>query len=243
MTALTEIESLLILCFFKFDKGKNTSAFLKQFNEYFGKELGEQTLLYELSIIESAEESYNMPLTNQRSFYRKLWLEYSAGTRLNDTKTFYQNFKNGKFYYKQEEKPEPVFTETDFIIDKPILPPSQIESQIQQQQRSNIVKLQALNIANHKCENNCNHTLFLKKNGCETYTEAHHLIPLRFQKEYLYSLDIPANIVSLCPSCHRQLHYGKDIYDMLKYLWTKRHLRLQQCGIEISLLDLFLMYR
>ena len=50
MIPFTEIESLLILCFYKFDRARNTKAFLTRFNDYFGKDIGEQTLQYEMII-------------------------------------------------------------------------------------------------------------------------------------------------------------------------------------------------
>ena len=40
--------------------------------------------------------------------------------------------------------------------------------------------------------------------------EAHHLIPLRMQHDFENSLDVVGNIVSICPNCHRLIHYGRD---------------------------------
>lgn len=44
----------------------------------------------------------------------------------------------------------------------------------------------------------------------EKYVEAHHIIPFRYQSQFKNSLDNPANIVLLCPNCHKNIHFGMD---------------------------------
>jgi 5-methylcytosine-specific restriction protein A len=72
--------------------------------------------------------------------------------------------------------------------------------------------------------------------------EAHHLIPLSTQDYFEYSLDVDANIVCLCPTCHRKLHYGNSIKDDLKRLYDLRIKRLKQSGIDISFGELLKLY-
>ena len=129
------------------------------------------------------------------------------------------------------------------IEDVPKLIPNSTESKILLQQRSDMVKMQALTAAGFKCECKCSHELFLRKDYKIPYTEAHHLVPLHYQSDFLYSLDVPANVVSLCPSCHRRLHYGNEVEAMLEQLWKDRKSRLEKCGISISFQSLLLMYR
>ena len=40
--------------------------------------------------------------------------------------------------------------------------------------------------------------------------EAHHLIPTEFQDDFEHSIDVPENIISLCPTCHRLFHHASD---------------------------------
>ena len=61
--------------------------------------------------------------------------------------------------------------------------------------------------AKYLCEVDGNHKTFKGQNG-ENYCEAHHLIPMNMQEKFFYSLDVEANIVSLCPTCHNLLHYS-----------------------------------
>lgn len=88
------------------------------------------------------------------------------------------------------------------------------------------------------------HILFENKNG-EPYLESHHLIPLKASKAFFpINLDIAANLVPLCPSCHAKLHHGS--YDekvvILRILYDKRIKSLNENGIFISFNDLLNNY-
>ena len=67
----------------------------------------------------------------------------------------------------------------------------------------------------------------------------HHLIPMRFQHDFECSIDVYANIVCLCPLCHRQIHYGTDSDRkyLAEELYEKRNQRLINSGIDISKKD------
>lgn len=86
------------------------------------------------------------------------------------------------------------------------------------------------------CEIDHDHKTFTSKATKENFVEAHHLIPMAFQKEFGQSLDVEANVVTLCPICHRNLHYGvmEEKRLLLKELYDKRKVRLKNCGIEIT---------
>ena len=85
--------------------------------------------------------------------------------------------------------------------------------------------------------------LFTRKKDGRNYIEGHHLIPLKYQDEFEYSLDVEANIVSLCPSCHRLLHYGNDYEEKICELFEIRKERLKKCNIYISKERLIEMYQ
>ena len=73
--------------------------------------------------------------------------------------------------------------------------------------------------------------------------ESHHLIPISFQPNFEYSLDVYSNIVCLCPICHRQIHYGliNDRKKLLSVLFEKREERLINSGIVISYFNMLNM--
>lgn len=75
--------------------------------------------------------------------------------------------------------------------------------------RSPIIKHQVLKAEHYLCEVDHHHETFIVNNTNHAYMEGHHVIPLSHQKQFKYSLDIYANVICLCPICHRLLHYGR----------------------------------
>ena len=74
--------------------------------------------------------------------------------------------------------------------------------------------------------------------------EAHHLIPVVKQSLFRKKLDTIANIVPVCPLCHRKLHHGRkpDVRKMLDTLLTMRKDALKQSGLEVTLDQLASFY-
>jgi len=56
--------------------------------------------------------------------------------------------------------------------------------------------------------------------------------------------DVNANIVALCPNCHRRLHHGKkeDKAHEIATLFTQRKDRLQAKQLKISQAELMKLY-
>lgn len=100
----------------------------------------------------------------------------------------------------------------------------------------------ALKLANFKCEIDESHETFITKAGTP-YMEAHHLIPLAAQEDFENSLDVDANIICLCPICHRKLHYGDKIENELSKLFKKRKELLKESGIVLSYNELISYYK
>ena len=68
----------------------------------------------------------------------------------------------------------------------------------------------ALDNANFQCENDPGHETFISAKTNKQFVEAHHLIPMEHQGDFKVSIDVPENIVSLCPNCHRSFHNSID---------------------------------
>jgi predicted HNH restriction endonuclease len=96
-------------------------------------------------------------------------------------------------------------------------------------------------LSNYKCNLDGDHESFITKKG-KPYMEAHHLIPISYQDYFDYSLDVEANIISLCPNCHRKLHYGSDIKSELEKIYKDRIQNLRKSGLDISIEELFKIY-
>lgn len=87
------------------------------------------------------------------------------------------------------------------------------------------------------------HQTFIRKANGMPYTEPHHLVPMRAQKDFSVSLDVENNIVSLCSNCHNLIHYGKGAEILLKKIYNEREQLLQQAGIVITFEDLMNYYK
>jgi len=104
-------------------------------------------------------------------------------------------------------------------------------------ERDPSIARQALEIVNFTCEINISHKTFTSEKTRKNFVEAHHLIPIKFQDKFENSLDVSANIVSLCPNCHSKLHHAifEEKEEMLKFLFDKRKVRLEKFGIIVIL--------
>lgn len=102
----------------------------------------------------------------------------------------------------------------------------------------------ALIKADYKCELNPAHETFINKTTNKPYMEGHHLIPMSEQGNFEYDIDVPENILCLCPTCHRKLHHGTDEVkkEILTEEFGKRKNALQDRGIDISINQLLKMY-
>lgn len=118
-------------------------------------------------------------------------------------------------------------------IEKPIL----VKVETEEWKRTEDFKLLALENANYTCELDNDHVTFQNKKNDKNYVEGHHLIPMKLQKDFEYSIDVPENIVCLCPNCHRLLHNAKpkDRDSYLKLLYDERMIVLKEKrGVSIS---------
>ncbi len=111
------------------------------------------------------------------------------------------------------------------------------------------VSKQALRAANYMCTGNQAHVTF-KTNKGMPYMEGHHLIPCTYTNvkyywdKYGVNIDCQANIVCLCPTCHRLIHYGTDDAKriLIEKLYKETREKLNNIGITIRLRDLLKLY-
>ncbi len=103
---------------------------------------------------------------------------------------------------------------------------------------------------NYLCEygilTNNVHKTFDAKRG-NLYLEAHHLIPMKAQKDFLpKNLDRVENIVGLCPMCHAIVHHGTlaEKKKVLQVLYDDRIKKLNSCeqSIDIDFNELIIKY-
>lgn len=110
--------------------------------------------------------------------------------------------------------------------------------------RNKNIAFNALQNAMFKCEVNHKHETFIAKKTGKSYVEAHHLIPMKFQDDYNVSIDVPENIISLCPNCHRAFHSAQNDLKkkILQFFINKRQILLKERKVFINEQELFEMY-
>lgn len=113
-----------------------------------------------------------------------------------------------------------------------------VPRQIISKQRTSVIRdtvkiAQAKGLCNHHCQIDESHITFRTASTGKNYVEGHHIIPLSCQNEFEYSLDVLANIIVLCPNCHRKLHYSvrEERLDDLYRIYDSRYERFDNAGI------------
>ena len=103
--------------------------------------------------------------------------------------------------------------------------------------RSQNIARKAIKAAQYKCQEDASHWTCESGATGKPYLEPHHLVPMSLQPEFKNSLDCVANLVVLCPTCHRAIHYG-DLTTKRGMLakFFKSHVgNLAKSGIDIEL--------
>jgi 5-methylcytosine-specific restriction protein A len=132
------------------------------------------------------------------------------------------------------------------LVDIPKPKPAPIQTPVSKAYRRNPqVAGQALAAANFRCEVNHCHETFTSQAKKRPYIEAHHLVPMALQDQYQHSLDVGANIVGLCPNCHKLLHMGlaAEKKPLLMKLFSQRGPRLATVGIPMDSAKLLAHYK
>jgi 5-methylcytosine-specific restriction protein A len=103
----------------------------------------------------------------------------------------------------------------------------------------------ALDNANFKCENNPEHETFISAKTRNQFVEAHHLIPMEFQGDFSISIDVPENIISLCPTCHRAFHNSivSNQENLIAKFHAMRYSKLKEREIKITKEKIFEYYK
>lgn len=140
----------------------------------------------------------------------------------------YLKFANGEGFANIRQKIE--------VMDMEVPAVQKHVSSIETWKRSSIIKIQSIESAGYRCEVNFEHKTFTAKSTGHPYMEGHHALPMKHQDKFSQSLDVYANIVCLCPICHRLLHYGVDSEkeNVLNKIYYDRSERLAASGIKVS---------
>lgn len=106
----------------------------------------------------------------------------------------------------------------------------------------------ALQNADYKCENVSDHTTFTSNTTNKPFMEAHHLIPISYQgcmwDKFGVNIDCVENIASLCPNCHRAIHYSikSTKRELIEKLYNSQRKKMMGIGLAVTLEELFEIY-
>ena len=190
------------------------------------KELGlVEESIYEIGTIEELESKWNKLKANpefiemDRTGHRM----YSSGFRC------YYKFATGDMF-KEHSSIDVQTLDTPMALEKPV----KVEYKIWK--RSGIMRTQTVALADYNCDIDHSHVTFIAASTGKPYMEAHHIIPLRLQENFAKSLDVYANLVSLCPICHRKIHLGiiEERRLMIDEIYEIRKERLAKCGFVLG---------
>ncbi len=180
--------------------------------------------IYEVGSIEQLHARWGI-LSQDEDFMqlnRRGHQMYSAGYRR------YNEFVQGEGILGQPE--------SLMALDAPmaVAEPAHIEYQVWR--RSGILRAQTIAAAGYQCELHPEHRTFIAEATHEPYMEAHHIIPFGQQAEFGHSLDVYANVICLCPVCHRQLHHGlmAERRDIVDHIYETRRERFAQSGLALG---------
>ena len=181
--------------------------------------------IYELGSIEQLDFAWKMLNTNEAfvSLDSRGHHMYSAGYR------HYHKFAAGERFNSISPK-EIVKMDVPVVCEEPVI----MEYKIWK--RSGILRNQTIEYAGYQCEIDHTHETFIAGSTNRPYMEVHHIIPLQYQDKFKHSLDVYANLISLCPICHRKIHLGLrgDRRNMVDELYEKRKTRFINCGLIIG---------
>ncbi|ENL1287737.1 HNH endonuclease [Vibrio parahaemolyticus] len=159
------------------------------------------------------------------------WENISSG--IDEAKAFEENYaldEDDELFQKEIHSPQAQAGKTETSTTK--------------YPRSPAKAANAIKKSKYKCQFNSDHDSFISGASLKAYVEVHHLVPLSSSDKFTVSLDVPANLIVLCPNCHRAIHFGTAEIkkEYLEKFYHERRDTLEQSGIRIKLEDLFEFY-
>ncbi len=123
------------------------------------------------------------------------------------------------------------------LLDAPVTASGKISRTTSvRRSRDRIIVQQVLRACSYRCEIDGTHETFVARSTHLPYLEGHHLVPLAAQDGFKNSLDVYANLIGLCPLCHRKLHHAENKLrrHLLGSVFAVRAERFAKSGIGMS---------
>lgn len=106
-----------------------------------------------------------------------------------------------------------------------------IEHKTEREETSSSLRQEIINESNGQCYFNCTNESFLNNNK-QAYLEVHHCIPLSVAKKLEIKGDFKENLIAVCPTCHRRIHYEDNESSTKQEMMEKIYVKVEeQCKI------------
>ena len=195
---------------------------------------------FDINLIdEDAQRPENTPLINMPKVRKKKVIEYVKGALEDDDSDYVEKVDDVKEYNINDDIAKGAYK------NKPSATTSGV---LKRYSKNPLIGKVRIKKVDYKCENNPLHETFISSHTKKQFMEAHHLIPINKQDEmwdkFGVNIDCTENILSLCPNCHRAIHYSiKDIKrELIARLFEIKQAELAETGVALSLDELFQIY-
>lgn len=218
-----------------FNPSHSSQVYFKSFLKESFKVYGTNHLEYEMNTLNGNTPKLVNSESNLHENHLPLGLLPLPITEYNED--IYVQSEIGDSLYQTEVQESFGWEDEVIVNDVPELKPLKASMGASEFYRRNTQKgKNAVVIANHFCEIDVTHKDFTSKLTGNNYVEAHHLIPMEYQDRFDVSIDVEANIISLCVTCHKKLHHAvyAEKEAVLKQLYKKRKDRIGNCEIVIT---------
>lgn len=190
-------------------------------------------------IDDDAHRPDNQPLSNEPKVRKKKVVEIREGVLEDDDNDYVEKVDDIKEYNINVDIAKDAYKNR---------PNETTPGVLKRYSKNPLIGKVSIKKAEYKCENNQAHETFISSHTRQQFMEAHHLIPINLQDEmwekYSVNIDCTENILSLCPNCHRAIHYAiKDVkQELVIKLYNIRKGELAKIGVTLTLDELIDIY-
>ena len=167
--------------------------------------LSKKDFLFKIPYIESIENIENIENINGKKYDKWVSWILSSFTQLNilyKEQDRYCLTKNANIFLKQflmdSNYSEMFFNNENYI---------ELKNNIRKVKRDQNLIHKVLKKSDYSCFFDSTHYTFPSKTR-PNYVEGHHIIPISLKDSFEEELDCEDNIISLCPNCHKLMHYA-----------------------------------
>ena len=128
---------------------------------------------------------------------------------------------------------------------KQLKPNRRVKNSQTQWTRDPDITYTALDNASFTCEHDALHKTLTSAIYRKPIMHGHHLVPMEAQDRFPVSIDVPENVICLCPNCHAAIHQAikEAKFEIVESFFLSRQEALKSRGIDVGLSELLGFYK